>query len=155
MSNPRGRIPEPVETRFWRKVNKTETCWLWTGSTTDGYGMIGTENSRAVRGAHRVSWELAHGPIPAGLCVLHRCDVRACVRPDHLFLGTRDDNMRDRNQKGRQAQHERHGKARLSAEEVAEIRKKSAAGATQRALASSYGVGKGTIQHIVSDKTWV
>lgn len=82
-------------------------CWEWPGPRdTDGYG-------RAIRGkryrrAHRVSYELANGPIPAGLCVLHRCDNRPCVRPSHLFLGTRRDNALDKTLK-RRVRHGRHG----------------------------------------------
>lgn len=90
--------------RFWEKVNKTETCWLWTASTQGGYGQIGHDiYLRPVR-AHRVSWELHYGPIPAGLDVLHKCDNPPCVRPDHLFIGTALDNVQDMLRKERQPQ---------------------------------------------------
>lgn len=89
--------------RFWPKVEKTEGCWLWRGTIgASGYGKIrATGPSRAMLTAHRVSWELAYGPIPEGLWALHKCDIRPCVRPDHLFLGTRQDNMDDAKAKGR------------------------------------------------------
>jgi hypothetical protein len=93
----------PLEERFWAKVNQTETCWLWTASTTTfGYGVIG----RGGKGggfvnAHRLSWQIHFGDIPKGLCVLHRCDVPACVRPDHLWLGTKKENSLDAVAKGR------------------------------------------------------
>ena len=75
-------------------------CWIWLGSINDfGYGKL-TLNSKSVR-AHRLSWEQHRGPIPDGLWVLHKCDVPCCVNPDHLFLGTRVDNVRDMFQKGR------------------------------------------------------
>lgn len=92
-----------AETRFWSKVALTESCWLWTGATTPfGHGTIWLGSSGEGRGyAHRVSWELAHGPIPVDVCVLHHCDTPACVRPEHLFLGTQADNMRDMASKGR------------------------------------------------------
>ena len=86
--------------RFWQKVNVTPTCWLWTASqNSDGYGVFSLD-ARTLR-AHRVSWTLHAGKIPEGLCVLHSCDVRNCVRPAHLFLGTQRDNMVDASQKGR------------------------------------------------------
>lgn len=89
--------------RFWAKVNKTPTCWLWTANRLPkGYGVInvgGRAGSQQL--AHRVSWELHFGPIPDGLWVLHRCDNPPCVRPDHLFLGTVQDNVDDMVTKGR------------------------------------------------------
>ena len=97
----------PSEARFWAKVELTlDGCWLWTGSktgpgpyTTGGYGTVYWRGEYLL--AHRVMWELANGPIPEGMHVLHRCDVRNCVRPDHLFLGTHQDNMADMARKGR------------------------------------------------------
>jgi hypothetical protein len=96
----RGR-QEPIEDRFWQFVNKTDTCWLWTGSRSRGYGLIGAGASGKTKSAHRVSYELANGPIPAGMWVLHKCDNPPCVNPAHLFLGDRADNMRDAFRKGR------------------------------------------------------
>lgn len=75
-------------------------CWLWTASVRHRYGSIRTSSTKC-SSAHRVSWELHHGPIPEGICVLHRCDTPTCVNPDHLFLGTQLDNIKDRDQKGR------------------------------------------------------
>ena len=92
----------PVEERFWEKVQKTDGCWLWTGATiAAGYGELAVGQPRKPLRAHRLSWEMHHGPIPEGLLVLHHCDVRNCVRPEHLFLGTHQDNMADAYAKGR------------------------------------------------------
>jgi hypothetical protein len=96
---------------FWSRVRKTDGCWLWEGAWTKGAGADDEARygvfSRGARGtgvpAHRFSWELANGTIPAGGHVLHRCDVPLCVRPDHLFLGDQLANMRDMAAKGRQA----------------------------------------------------
>src|SRR6202023_2451488 len=107
--------------RFWAKVNKTETCWLWTGALKgNGYGMVGVH--RHPRYAHRVVWQMERGPIPAGLSVLHRCDVLNCVRPDHLFLGTQKENMEDAAGKKRVKYGEAHHNHSVTIEEIAEIR---------------------------------
>ena len=86
--------------RFWKNVDKTESCWVWTGSVRHfGHGHLNVSRRRIL--AHRFSWELAHGPVPAGLNVCHRCDNPRCVHPEHLFLGTQGDNVRDMVAKGR------------------------------------------------------
>jgi HNH endonuclease len=94
----------PLSLRFWAKVNRQpHGCWLWTGATAGhmGYGTIGAGGGTKLV-AHRLSWELHHRkPIPDGMLVCHHCDTPRCVRPDHLFLGTHDDNMLDAAVKGR------------------------------------------------------
>jgi hypothetical protein len=95
------RAMKPINQRFWEKVDKTAKngCWEWKSALRgNGYGAFFThliEEGRKCLGAHRVSWEIAHGSIPYGLWVLHKCDNRICVNPDHLFLGNRTDNMKD------------------------------------------------------------
>lgn len=97
------KITEAHKARFWSRVQKTDGCWDWTAALSHyGYGefYLGETSYRA----HRVSWILLCGEIPPGLCVCHHCDNRKCVRPDHLFLGTHNDNMQDMKQKDRRKQ---------------------------------------------------
>lgn len=99
-----GRPRIPLEERFWQKVDKRgpDDCWLWTGALNmHGYGKIGISDELGPETAHRLSYEWAKGPIPAGLQVNHTCDVRNCVNPAHLYAGTAKDNTRDAIERGR------------------------------------------------------
>lgn len=100
--------PKKWPDRFWAKVQKTEACWLWMGAVKsddplDCYGIIqmGDAHKSRTRLAHRIAWELEHGPIAAGVKILHRCDNPRCVRHDHLFAGTQADNIKDMTKKRR------------------------------------------------------
>lgn len=147
-----------LEERFWSRVNKTKTCWLWTASCKKGYGQIwdGTK----ISAAHRLAWEIANGPITGGLWVLHKCDVRACVRPSHLFLGDVADNQRDMKNKGRRKGirsvfGEDHGMAKLCESQVLEIRELAEAGIwSKRKIARYYGVAHPLISMIHKRKVW-
>jgi len=102
-----AKPPQPsFEDAFWSKVDRTGDCWIWQSSRfATGYGRVTYQGKSAY--SHRVSWTLTNGEIPNGFHVCHHCDNPPCVRPDHLFLGTPLDNMRDRDRKGR---HGRTGK---------------------------------------------
>jgi hypothetical protein len=98
------RKTKTVEERFFEKVVKTDGCWVWLGSKgRRGYGALHVivNGVRQMMGAHRISWTIHNGPIPAGLFVCHKCDNPQCTNPDHLFLGDGRDNMRDCAAKGR------------------------------------------------------
>lgn len=144
-----------LEQRFWAKVHKTDTCWLWTAAKINGgYGSIGYGDKMVL--AHRLSWELHNGPTHEELCVLHKCDAPACVNPDHLFLGTHADNMTDMTKKGRRVSTPRsgesNGRAKLTVAQVRDIRARE--GQSQRALAKEFGLGQTQISHILSGKGW-
>jgi hypothetical protein len=170
-------LTRPMAERFWPKVNKDGPipphrpelgpCWLWTASLNPGgYGQFGREGDHRPIVAHRISWELAFGPVPAGLYVCHACDNPPCVNPSHLFLGTQTDNMRDAATKGRlqniavthpevlQRGEQRYN-ARLTEAQVREMRLRYAAGGiTQAALGQEYGVRHGTVSDIIRRNRW-
>lgn len=128
-------------------------CWLWTGAAFHkGHGAI--RDGSKQRKAHRVSWELNVGPIPDGMCVLHKCDTPACVNPRHLFLGTRGDNNRDRTRKGRGAKGSRMGSAKLAEADVAQIKRRLASGEPRCVIARDYGVSAVVVSCIALRKTW-
>lgn len=142
--------------RFWSHVIKlSETnsgCWIWTGTLNqEGYGVFSVD-SLPVR-AHRYSWQLAnshHISTPL-LFVCHKCDVRACVNPDHLFLGESYENTQDMVNKGRQALGEKHGKARLTEEDIPMIRQSPL---TNSELANQFGVTRQAINRIRKRLNW-
>lgn len=152
----------PLAERFWEKVDKSGDCWIWIASRDGcGYGTIGVR-THFVQRAHRVSWEMANGPIPDGMLILHRCDNPPRVRPDHLFIGTQYDNMRDASQKLRLPIGEANGRAKLTASQVLEVarvpnrgRMRGKSDDSNRALAEKYGVSTVTISRIRSGKTRV
>jgi hypothetical protein len=143
--------------RFWDKVHKlpgARACWEWRATRTVwGYGQFWL-NGRHQQ-AHRVAYELQVGPVPDGLLVLHRCDNRRCVRRSHLRLGTHEANMADMVKKERQVRGERNNTAKLTEEQVLEIRTIYAAKqATQTELGLRYGVTQAMISEVVRGKSW-
>jgi hypothetical protein len=143
------------EERFWLQVNKTETCWLWMSARDrDGYGRFHAEHDGVRhKTAHRYSYHLNKGKIPFGLQVCHTCDVPACVRPEHLFLGTGADNMADKIMKGRARWRigEDHGMAILTEEQAQAILNDPRPHAQ---IAHEYGVHVQTISSLKTRVSW-
>lgn len=137
--------------RFWKRVVKTATCWLWQGATDkDGYGRV-WYNGFTCR-AHRIAYEWVYGP--TNLFLLHQCDTPACVRPDHLFKGTQADNIADAYAKGRKNDiGEANGFAKLNPDLVREIRRR-AVDESQLDLAREFGINYSHLSEVVNRKVW-
>lgn len=170
--NKDGPLPDQSNPHY----NGLGQCWIWTASL-DSHGYGHAQAGGTIRLAHRVAWVLANGQIPHGnsyhgTCVCHRCDNSACVNPSHLFLGTHTDNVRDRESKDRGARFfgdqnasrkfpekrprgERHKCAKLTAEQVIEIRAIYAKGGLSKVdIAAQFGVHNTTICKIISREKW-
>jgi hypothetical protein len=146
---------DDLEMRFWDKVRIGDGCWEWTAHAhISGYGIFRV--GRKLEKASRFSWSLANGPIPRGMLVLHRCDNPSCVRPGHLFLGTHQDNADDKMAKGRHVvvRGEKHHEAKLSSNDVLEIRRRHGLGETQTKLGREFGVTQAMVSEIVLRKSW-
>lgn len=140
----------PKKERFERKVDKSSGCWVWLASLgSTGYGQFSVDNRP--RKAHRVSYEMYRGPIPAGIFVCHSCDNRLCVNPDHLFLGTSKDNLQDMASKGRSCHGESRHNAKLTDEKVRFVRNSTQ---SNRALARLCGVSEAAIRNAKAKRTW-
>ncbi len=152
-----GRIRKQPVVRLGEKIQRRDPddCWLWKGSTTpEGYGKLSVDGKTCY--AHRLSYEIDKGP-PGKLCVLHTCDNPPCCNPAHLFLGTQQENVEDRQEKKRQSRGEQQRSAKLTEEQVEEVRRDCVLGSRthgQRAFARKYGVHPTTIWAIVNGETW-
>ena len=144
----------PINQRFWKHVQKTHSCWVWTGTKDrKGYGRINSNGSPML--SHRLSWEIHFGPIPDGLNVLHRCDNPPCCNPEHLFLGDNAENMQDCSRKGRTTRGERSASSKLTTAQVAEIRSRYATEyISQDELAKEFDVSPATISEIIRGVIW-
>jgi len=174
----KARAKTDPAARFWPKVQKSDGCWLWlAGVNRQGYGKFTfSDDKKHTIGAHRMSYILAHGEIPAGKDVLHRCDNPPCVNPDHLWLGTIADNMKDKVAKGRQAKGVEHARtiniarafgrgiapkgeeqwnAKVTENDVREIRRMHLAGLPLKAIVARFPIiGKSNAWCIAKRKTW-
>jgi len=134
-------------------VDPVSGCIRWTGNVNNkGYGLIGI-GAKDTALVHRVAWELANGPIPAGMCLCHRCDVPLCINPAHMFIGSQQDNMADKMQKGRHVAlrgHEGPG-AKLSEEQARSI---LADARSPSVIAAEFGIGESAVRRIKNGSTW-
>jgi len=147
-------MKKTTEERFWEKVDKSGSCWNWTASIySNGYGKFSVDRN-TVR-AHRFSYELKHGQIPANLVIMHSCDNRLCVNPAHLSVGTQFDNVQDMIVKSRQTVGSARKDSKLTEAKILEIRAKySSETYSQKDLADEYGVAQMTICNIVRRAVW-
>lgn len=150
--------PVPIELRFWQKVNKQDPvlCWNWNASKNGaGYGQLWESMPSRIRhDAHRYSWILHFGPIPAELQVLHKCDNKLCVNPAHLYLGTRHDNMADALNRGQKPVGSQCSFAKLTPDQVKKIRSLKTTGFTQHRLSNMFNVSPTTIWRAYSGKAY-
>jgi len=173
-----------TEEKFWLKVDKNGPipikfphlgpCWVWTAGRSDtGYGMFQDVDTKKRLNAHRYSWTLHNGPVPNGLYVLHHCDVRECVRPDHLFVGTQKQNIHDALEKGNLAPQQETFKrlwrekwqgvrcganihcSKLTESDVREIKKLYGSnGWTYDTLGEKFGISFGSVRDIIKGTSW-
>ena len=152
----RCRSTMPLSKKLDNYIVVPSGCWMWQGHICkrSGYGTIG-HDGKAIR-AHRASWEKHRGSIPAGIDALHKCDVRPCINPDHLFLGTDVDNVADMDAKGRRyvLRGEEHGLSLLTAEQVSEIRSRPRGYGTGIQLAEEFGISPSQVSSIRLRKAW-
>lgn len=161
----RGQTVHSHQERLNRlsKINKKTGCVEWIGSTRNGYGRLTigsrTDGTRKTVTAHRLSYEINIGDIPDGMFVCHKCDNPKCINPSHLFAGSRQDNVNDREKKGRNnlsgihKSGEGHSRSKLTWDDVARIRGMS--GLSQQHIADLFGVSRSTIKDILHGKTWI
>jgi hypothetical protein len=146
-----------IKERFWSKVDirGPEECWFWrAGRLASGYGAFWV--GRTMVNAHRVAWKLAYGEIPDGLFCCHTCDQRPCCNPQHLFIGTNSENIRDAVKKGRLTRRrgEDHPCAKLTQSDVRSIRERLVEGSSEREIAGAFQVSRRCVRNIKLGRSW-
>lgn len=145
--------PKTTYDKFFARVEKSSDCWIWKGQKREGYGRLKIDGHFV--GAHRISYEIHFGEFSKNLCVLHRCDNPSCVNPDHLFLGSHEDNMKDMAKKGRgksgRYSGQKHAVCKLTESDVLSIRCDQR---TQDVIAADYGVSRNSIYKVKARRTW-
>lgn len=147
-----------LEQRFTRQFERgtRDDCWPWLGAHNEhGYGrIVRSSKPKRVEYAHRLSWELHRGPIPDGMCVLHKCDNPPCVNPAHLRLGDRTMNAADRTLRNRVPRGSKVRWALLTEATVLKARARRAGGESLASIARDMGINYGTVRSAISGKTW-
>lgn len=154
----RKRRAVPLAEKFWLRVRKSNGCWVWGGSKNHfGYGSFHVRRGYSVY-AHRAAWEMARGPIPIGMCVLHRCDNPACVRLSHLWVGTQIENVHDMQRKGRAAngglKGEMHPAAKMTEDDVRKVRGMRGLGFGLKDIARQFSISIAQVHDIARGKSW-
>lgn len=152
----RAKDSDTLKERLLRNFKENERgCWVWQLARTRNTGYGAMRWNGRTQAVHRLSWLCFRGEIPEDKpCICHTCDNRACINPDHLFCGTRAENMADMTRKGRQSKGETKGNNKLSEEQVLEIRHLAKEGFSQPDLAKKFNVDQSTISLILSRKRW-
>lgn len=152
------KLIDSLEAKFWKRVIKTDGCWLWTGALDNcGYGQIHLGMGKHCR-AHRASWEIHNGGIAGGLDVLHHYDNPPCTRPDHLFLGTQADNVADMDKKGRRVNAPllgmKHWRSKITDDDVRSMRSLKASGVSTGEIAEQFNINRSHAWWIVAGRGW-
>lgn len=144
--------PASTPRHFWSRIRKTKTCWLFPADPTLKYGLLRYQGG--MWRAHRLSWTLRKGKIPRGKNVLHKCDVRNCVRPSHLFLGTHAQNVADKCRKNRQARGVRNGTSKLTDQKIVRIFLLRERGMTMNEIGKQFEISGRQVSNILHRRQW-
>lgn len=141
------KLTDKDKSRFWSKVDKSGDCWTWTASKNHGgYGQFGANGKGYI--SHRVSWSISNGDIPKGMLICHHCDNPPCVNPDHLFLGTYQDNMDDKMRKGR------HGTQKVRTRDIPIMMMCRRKGMEYSDIADLFSLSTSTVNNILIGRAW-